>query len=311
MNVVIQAESLGKQFDQLAAVKNLDFSVWQGEVLALLGPNGAGKTTTVRMLTAILKPTRGHATVVGYDIVREARQVRSVVGHLTEFHGLYLRMTARDYLDFCGELHGMSPESRRLRAAELLWQFGLADASHRRLSEFSKGMRQKVALIRSMLHSPRVLFLDEPTSAMDPLSAKQVRDAIARLRGSGHTVFLCTHNLYEAETLADRIALIRRGELVALGTAAELKLRFLGAPLIEVRLAQPLRDPLPSFNGLLQIEDFGETHLRYRTSNPTVANPQVLRRLTDMGAEVVSLAELPQTLEQVYLKLVENGTEDA
>lgn len=310
MNAVIQAESLAKEFDQLAAVKNLDLSVRQGEVLALLGPNGAGKTTTVRMLTSILKPTRGHATVAGFDIVREARQVRSVVGHLTEFHGLYLRMTARDYLEFYGELYGMSLGSRRRRASELLCQFGLADSSHRRLSEFSKGMRQKVALIRSMLHSPRVLFLDEPTSAMDPLSAKQVRDAIAQLRGNGHTVFLCTHNLYEAESLADRLALIRQGEMVALGTAAELKLRFLGAPLIELRLAKPLPEPFPSFNGLLQIEDFGETHLRYRTSNPTAVNPQVLRRLTEMGGEVVSLAELPQNLEQVYLKLVEHGMED-
>jgi ABC-2 type transport system ATP-binding protein len=204
-------------------------------------------------------------------------------------------------------LYGMARPLRRERAEALLTQFGIADAADRRLGEFSKGMRQKIALIRSMLHSPRVLFLDEPTSAMDPHSAKQVRDAVAQLRGQGHTVFLCTHNLYEAETLADRLAIIRKGQMIALGTAQQLKTQFLGAPIIEIRLAQPLGVPWTAVIENVRVEEFTETYLRYRTDNPVDTNPRVLKALNDAGAQVVTVSESQQSLEQVYLKLVENA----
>jgi len=313
VEALIRAENLTKQFERHTAVSNLNLEVRQGEVLAFLGPNGAGKTTTVRMLTSILKPTYGRATVAGHDVVTDARHVRALVGHLTEFPGLYLRMQAREYLDFYGELYGMSRLTRQQRAEELMAQFGIADAAERRLSEFSKGMRQKVALIRSMLHSPRALFLDEPTSAMDPHSAKQVRDAVAQLRGMGHTIFLCTHNLYEAETLADRLALIRKGNLIALGSSQQLKTKFLGAPLIEIHLAKPLGQPWSAFtqNGLsgkVRVEEFTETYLRYRTEEPSATNPHLLQALNHAGADIVTVAQVPQSLEEVYLRLVEETT---
>lgn len=307
METLIRTENLTKQFERHTAVSNLNLQVREGEVLAFLGPNGAGKTTTVRMLTSILKPTNGRASVAGYDVVTESRNVRRIVGHLTEFPGLYLRMKARDYLDFYGELYDMTRPVRRQRAEELLNQFGIADAADRRLGEFSKGMRQKVALIRSMLHSPRVLFLDEPTSAMDPQSAKQVRDAVAQLRGQGHTVFLCTHNLFEAETLADRLALIHKGRLIALGTAQQLKTQFLGAPIIQIQLAQPLGVPWSALVENVRVEEFTETWLRYRTDNPSETNPRLLKSLNDAGAQIVTVSESEQSLEQVYLKLVENA----
>lgn len=316
METLIRTENLTKTFvsngtNQHTAVSNLNLQVQEGQVLALLGPNGAGKTTTVRMLTSILKPTAGYATVAGHDVVQHARQVRGIVGHLTEFPGLYLRMKANEYLDFYGELYGMDRTTRRKRAAALLAQFGLADAGHRRLSEFSKGMRQKVALIRSMLHSPRVLFLDEPTSAMDPHSAKQVRDAVAQLRGQGHTVFLCTHNLFEAETLADRLALIRRGELIALGTAQQLKNQFLGKPRIEIRLAQPLGQPWSAFLQNVRVEEYTDTYIRFRADNPAVSNPPILKALNDAGAQIVTVSQAPSSLEEVYLKLVQDTQSDA
>jgi ABC-2 type transport system ATP-binding protein len=301
---LIETFELTKQFDTLTAVDQLTFTVAEGEILALLGPNGAGKTTTVRILSSILKPTSGTARIAGHDVVREARTVRHLIGHLTEFPGLYLRMRPLDYLDFFGELHHMPRTTRRARAEELMRHFDLWDARTRRLGEFSKGMRQKMALIRAMLHSPRVLFLDEPTSAMDPHSAKQVRDAIASLRGNGHTIFLCTHNLYEAEALADHIAIIRRGQLIAFGTPAQLKHKLLGPALWQVRLARPLTQPWPHLDGLMQVTASDELSLSYSTETPEIANPTLLRRLQEMEAEVLALQETPRSLEEVYLKLV-------
>lgn len=302
---LIETNNLTKQFDSLTAVDGITINIAEGEILALLGPNGAGKTTTVRMLSSILKPTTGYARVDGNDVVRDARRVRHIVGHLTEFPGLYLRMRPLEYLDFFGALQGMSREDRRKRAEELLEQFGLSDACDRRLGQFSKGMRQKVALIRAMLHDPRVLFLDEPTSAMDPHSAKQVRDAIANLRGSGRTIVLCTHNLHEAETLADRIAIIRRGKLIALGTAYDLKRELLGPPLWQVQLAHPLATEWPSMNGHLTVVAANETSLHYHAATPEIANPLLLKKLWESGANVVSVSQAPQSLEDVYLKLVQ------
>ena len=302
---LIETRNLTKRFESTTAVNDITLSIAEGEILALLGPNGAGKTTTVRMLSSILKPTAGSARVAGFDVVENPRAVRHLVGHLTEFPGLYLRMRALDYLDFFGELQGMPRAARRQRAVELLEHFGLGESRDRRLAEFSKGMRQKVALVRAMLHNPRVLFLDEPTSAMDPHSAKQVRDAIAALRGSGRTIILCTHNLYEAETLADRIAMIRRGRLIALGTAEQLKRELLGPPLWHVQLAKPLGAAWPFLNGHLTIESQDELGMRYRAAQPEIANPLLLEQLHLAGASVLQLYPVPQSLEQVYLKLVE------
>src|SRR6478609_4411517 len=233
---MIETRGLTKRFGHFTAVDHLDLQVAEGEILALLGHNGAGKTTTVRMLTGLLQPTEGTARIAGYDTVTESLQVRQLIGLLTELPGLYNRMPVLEYLDFFGQLHGMPAAARRERSAELLDRFGLAALPDRRLGEYSKGMRQKVALIRTLLHDPQVIFLDEPTSAMDPLSAKLVRDSITTLRGLHRTLVLCSHNLAEAEALADRIAIIKRGRILAQGTADELKWRLLGPPLYELRL---------------------------------------------------------------------------
>lgn len=305
MAPLIETHNLTKAFDSTTAVDNITVSIAEGEILALLGPNGAGKTTTVRMLSSILKPTSGSATVAGYDVVQNPRAVRHLVGHLTEFPGLYLRMRAIEYLEFFGSLQGMKRADACKRAKELLEQFGLGDSENRRLGEYSKGMRQKVALVRAMLHDPRVLFLDEPTSAMDPHSAKQVRDSIAALRGSGRTIILCTHNLFEAETLADRIAMLRRGSLIALGTADTLKRELFGPPLWQVDLARPLVTPWPYMNGQLKVESQNEWRMSYRAAVPEIANPLLLRALNAAGAKVLSVSQVPTSLEDVYLRLVE------
>jgi ABC-2 type transport system ATP-binding protein len=302
---MIELVGLTKRFDDFTAVEDVTLSVASGEILALLGPNGAGKTTTVRMLAAILRPTAGQAFVAGHSVTEHPREVRRRVGLLTEHPGLYLRMRGKEYLDFFGRLMGLSADERGRRANELLARFGMSEAWDRRMGTYSKGMRQKMALVRAMLHDPSVLLLDEPTSAMDPHSAKLVRDAVLSLRHHRRAIVICTHNLAEAEALADRIAIIRRGRIVALGTPAELKLRLLGPPLMELRLSQPTDGVVNLVSGLVDIETQGEDWLCYSASDPHETNPVLLRTLASHGFGVVTLSEVPRSLEDVYLRVVE------
>ncbi|TLN15406.1 ABC transporter ATP-binding protein, partial [bacterium] len=271
-------------------------------------PNGAGKTTLVRMLTSVLSPTRGTALVAGYDVIRQADRVRASVGVLTESHGLYRRMNALEYLDFFGELYGMPAVERRQRANQLLEMFGLAEDSRRRLGEYSKGMRQKLALVRAMIHNPPVLLLDEPTSAMDPESARMVRDAILSLRSHERTLVLCTHNLSEAEELADQIAIIRRGKIISYGTLDELKHQFLGAPEYEVRFSDSLNEA-PYLDAGITMGERGADWLRYRTTDPGSQNPLVLRKLMEQGLRVTALQEVGRSLEAAYLEAVNHNTD--
>jgi ABC-2 type transport system ATP-binding protein len=300
----------GQGMAWFTAVDQVSLRVPPGEILALLGPNGAGKTTTVRMLAAILKPSAGQAWVSGFETVRDARQVRHAIGLLTEFPGLYLRMRAHEYLAFFGELQGMDAGRTRRRTEVLLARFGLSQAKTQRIAEYSKGMRQKLALIRAMLHDPVVLLLDEPTSAMDPHSAKQVRDAILDLRHDDRAVMICTHNLSEAELLADRIAIIRRGQIVALDSPEQLKAQLLGASVLEARLADSLDGYMDELSDMIKIEARGDTWFRYRTARPEETNPALLARLAGLGARVLTLSEIPRSLEEVYLRIVEENDGD-
>ncbi len=245
---MIVTENLTKYFNDFLAVDNVSLHVKAGEVLALLGPNGAGKTTTIRMLTTVLRPSQGTARVAGYDVLTNPGDVRSAVGVLTEDHGLYERMHLIEYLDFFGQIYDMDESIRKERILYLLGKFDLLDARDRRIGKFSKGMRQKLSLARSLLHSPPVLLLDEPTSAMDPASARLVRNAIKTLRSEDRAIIVCTHNLAEAEELADKIAIIRAGRIIALGTSSELKQQLLGPAEYRITFKESLNNrqlPLP------------------------------------------------------------------
>ena len=301
---MIETQDLSKQFHDFLAVDSVNLSVQPGQILALLGQNGAGKTTTVRMLTALLQPSRGSARVAGYDVVKNGQDVRASVGVLTEQHGLYMRMTAIEYLDFFGQVYSLSPSARKMRTDNLLEYFGLAEAAKRRIGEYSKGMRQKLALARAMMHEPGVLLLDEPTSAMDPESARLVRDEIARLKSSSRTIVICSHNLTEVEALADQIAIIYRGRILIQGSLDELKRDVLGAPEYEVKFADAWNA------GGVQLPDGVEkvsetpTSLKVRVEAPQVSNPQLLKNLSNVSAPVLAFQEETRTLEQVYLKVM-------
>jgi ABC-2 type transport system ATP-binding protein len=305
---MIWAEGLTKYFDDFLAVDGVSLDVGAGKVLALLGPNGAGKTTTVRMLTSILHPSQGKARVAGFDVVTQADQVRGAVGVLTEHHGLYGRMNAMEYLAFFGELYGLSPVVIRKRADEMLEQFGLAQAKKQRLGQYSKGMRQKLALVRAMLHDPPVLLLDEPTSAMDPESARTVRDAIELLRSKDRTILLCTHNLPEAEELADQIAIIRNGKIIYYDTPGNLKQQLLGAAEFEAKFSQAQNGWLPSLPSGVSLTGQAEKMLRFRVPDPDRANPVLIKQMVNQGLDLISFHEVPRSLEQAYMQAVQPQT---
>jgi ABC-2 type transport system ATP-binding protein len=242
--------------------------------------------------------------VAGYDVVKNGHDVRSSVGVLTEQHGLYMRMTAVEYLDFFGQVYSLSAAARKLRSDHLLEYFGLTEAAKRRIGEYSKGMRQKLALARAMMHDPGVLLLDEPTSAMDPESARLVRDEIARLKSSQRTIVICSHNLTEVEALADQIAIIYRGKILLQGTLEDMKRNVLGASEYEIKFSgawDSSRVELPK-----DVETLSRTatSFKVRVERPQESNPQILKALSEVSAPVMAFQEEPRTLEQVYLKVM-------
>jgi len=301
---MIETNNLSKYFNDFKSVDCVTLTVKPGQILALLGQNGAGKTTTVRMLTALLIPTQGWARVNGYDVVKQSANVRASVGVLTEQHGLYVRMTGIEYLDFFGEIYQLSSTAREARIKYLLDYFGLSEAARKRVGEYSKGMRQKLALARALMHEPPVLLLDEPTSAMDPESARLVRDEIARLKSSQRTIVICTHNLAEAESLADIIAIIYRGRILLSGTLDKLKEQILGSVEYEAQLSHPWQAERLTLPTGVTLSDNNGSRLRFRVERPQEANPLLLRQLSEAKAPVVTLQEVPRSLEQVYLKVM-------
>jgi ABC-2 type transport system ATP-binding protein len=304
MDAIIEPHNLTKRFGDFTAVAGVELHVAPGEVLVLLGPNGAGKTTTTRMLASILPPTEGEARVAGFDVVTQASEVRRRIGLLTEHHGLYTRMRAGEYLAFFGSMYGLTEATARDRGRVLLEQVGMPDVIGRRLGEYSKGMRQKLALVRALLHDPPVLLLDEPTSAMDPASARLVRDSILQLRSSRRTLVVTTHNLAEAEILADRLAIINRGAIAALGTVDELKLQHVGPPIMELRTAVALDGVVRLLPTEARLLSSGPDWLRYETATPEQSNPRLLAAMASAGMPVVTLAEVGRSLEDVYLNVV-------
>lgn len=302
---MIESQNLTKYYEDFLAVDAVNLNVPAGSVLALLGPNGAGKTTTVRMLTSILAPSSGWAKIAGYDVIAQPEQVRAHVGVLTEQHGLYERMRAVEYLDFFGQVYHLTPQLRRQRSLELMERFGLTFALKKTLGEYSKGMKQKLALVRAMLHDPPVLLLDEPTSAMDPQSAKLVRDAIVELQRDERTFLITTHNLTEAQMLADQIGIIRHGRIIAQGNLEELSRRIAGDPLMELRVSGQVNGLAKDIGDMVRVENAGDGWITYRVSDPNTINPALLRRVLDLGVNVVTLAPISQSLEQIYLRVVE------
>jgi ABC-2 type transport system ATP-binding protein len=239
---VLKVQSLVKRYGEVPAIHDLTLEVGPGECLVLIGRNGAGKTTALRCMAGVLQPTAGRVVVDGHDLADEPDAVRARVGLMPEVPGLYERMSARAYLDYFGAIYDLPPGVRRERIEALLETFDLAAAGDRWMGTYSKGMRQKVALIRATLHRPRLVLADEPTSALDPDSARRAWDYLRRLREAGAALVICTHSMEEAEELAGSIGIMSAGRLLAIGSFDDLTERSRLQPRREARRWPGLQD---------------------------------------------------------------------
>lgn len=221
---MLSIRRLTKRYGNLTAVQDLELEVRRGELFGFLGPNGAGKTSTIKMLTGLLTPTSGTATIAGFDILRQPEQAKAVTGYVPDNPNLYEKLTAREFLEFSGELYHVERTLRERRIGRLFELFSLQERADDFLSSYSRGMRQKISLAAALLHDPQVLFLDEPTVGLDPQSARQMKDILQDFSAEGRTVFLSTHILEIAERMCTRLAIINRGQLVASGTLDELRM---------------------------------------------------------------------------------------
>ena len=219
---MIETQNLRRSYGSQAALRGLTLHVAAGEILGFLGPNGAGKSTTVKILTGMIKPDGGHATVAGFDVVREPLEVKRRIGYVPESAALYESLSAREYLDLIASLYHLPPEATRGRIEDLLERFGLAHAIDQRLSEFSKGMKQKVLIVSALLHRPDVLFLDEPLNGLDANAMLVFKQLLRGLAAQGRTIFFCSHVLEVVERVCTRIVIINRGEMIAQGTAVDI-----------------------------------------------------------------------------------------
>src|SRR5215210_5346752 len=242
---------------EVEAVRGVTFSVAPGELFGLLGPNGAGKTTTIKMLITLLIPTSGNASVLGFDVVKDAREVRKRIGYVFGGdRGLYDRLSGVDNLRYFAELYGVPPREQRRRIAELLELVGLAGRERERVEGYSRGMRQRLHVARGLLHDPEVLFLDEPTLGLDPVGARELRRTIAGLTAAGKTILLTTHYMFEADALCDRIAVLSHGRIVAEGTPRELKARVAEGRVVEIEVfgvAEERLDALRRLEGVKSV----------------------------------------------------------
>ncbi len=292
----------GKKQPPITAVENLSLDVAEGEVFGFLGPNGAGKTTTVRLLASLIAPTSGRAFINGREVGKDDQAIRQSVGILTETPGMYERLSAEKNLSIYARLYNVADVPGQVE--KYLTMLGLWGRRFDEVGSFSKGMRQKLAIARALLHEPRLLFLDEPTSALDPESASLVREFIEELKSQGRTIFLCTHNLDEADRLCQRIAIFKT-RIIKVDTPQNLREELYGRKVV-VHLGWLEPAWLEALRGLPFVKDVRavDNRLVISLDAPEEQNPVIVRRLVELGADVQFVGELRHSLEDVYLNVI-------
>jgi len=302
---MITIENLTKKFGEVTAVDGLTFNVDEGEVFGFLGPNGAGKTTTIRMLCCLISKSGGDAVIGDYRIGKTADslQIRKMIGLVPDNVGLYDDLTAFENLDFYGKLYEFPEGPRRENIERFLKMLDLWDRKDARAGSFSKGMKQKLALARALVHEPKILFMDEPTANLDPESAKTVRDFILEIKKQGRTIFLNTHNLDEAQRICDRIGIIKT-KLLTVGTPAQLR-ESLTKLKTEIRLAQVNEPFVSALRKLIPNKiEVSDNKLIIDVRDPDRENPNIITAITKAGGQIREVTQNVPTLEDVYLQIV-------
>ncbi len=300
---MLSADRLTRRFDSRVAVEDVSFDLAPGEIFALLGPNGAGKTTTLRMLAGLIQPSSGVVSIKGEPVTRQsASQLRARIGFLTEAPGLWDRLTVRQNLIVYAQLHGLAGPADTVDAA--LDTFGIRDRGSEPAAQLSKGLKQRVALARTLLHNPSIVLLDEPTSGLDPESARDVRALVLRLRAEGRAVLLSTHNLDEVERVADRVAVLKT-RLVAMDTPGALRASLFGA-----RVRITITNEAERYASLLRAAGTGDVRvengdLSVGLDGVTSTTPSLVRTLVEAGASIEAVVPEEPPLEDVYLRLID------
>jgi ABC-2 type transport system ATP-binding protein len=302
---IVEVSNLEKRFGAFRAVAGISFAVKRGEIFGFLGPNGAGKSTTIRMLCGLLRPTSGSGRVAGFDIVRDTEKIKTRIGYMSQKFSLYDELTVEENIDFYSGIYRLPKAKKAERKAWVLQMAGLTEHRHARTAELSGGWKQRLALGCAILHEPPILFLDEPTSGVDPNSRRQFWDLIYTLSERGVTVFVTTHYMEESE-YCDRLGVIYRGELIALGTPRELKTQHMPEAVIEVNCPRPndamaLLEPLPAVK---EVALFGRG-LHVVTTDAAAAERDIRAALARERFDPVRVERIPPTLEDVFVALIE------
>ncbi len=301
----IVAEGLTKQFGEVQAVSDLSFAVREAELFGFLGPNGAGKTTTINMLTGLARPDAGSIRIAGIDCTKNPKAAQHLIGVVPDESNLYPELTGFDNLCFCAALYGIRKNERENRAHELLKTFGLADAGGRKFAGYSKGMKRKLTIAAGIIHNPRILFLDEPTTGIDVASARQVRQRIADLNRSGTTIFLTTHYIEEAERLCDRIAFVVSGRVVRIDTVEQLVQPIQAKHVVRISYDHTLNNIQDQLSESFPVLEFSIPEngvVRVEADEPVRVGP-IIRYLEEQGAEVKEARRMRPSLEDIFVQI--------
>jgi ABC-2 type transport system ATP-binding protein len=303
---MISAENLTKEFETVTAVKDISFTIDESEIFGFLGPNGAGKTTTIRMLSTLIGATSGKITIDGRDPEKDGSYIRSIIGLLTESPGLYEKISAYANLNYFSSFYDISDEKRKENIEKYLKMFGLWERREDLAGTYSKGMKQKLALCRALIHEPKILFLDEPTAGLDPASAHMVRNFIESLKQENITVFLCTHNLTEASSLSDRVCFIKQ-KIIRIATLSELQSHEKNkrVEIVFKQDASRYRKVLESIPGINSLNIMDNTASVF-VENPESDNPGIIKRLANNDIDILYVNEIKASLEDIYLELIKD-----
>jgi ABC-2 type transport system ATP-binding protein len=313
MPPIIEVEHLTKRYGKRAAVDNVSFSIDQGAVFGFIGPNGAGKTTTIRILTTLLRPTAGQASVDGHSVTRESRAIRKVVGYMPDFFGVYTDMTVWEYLDFFSACYDIPPPQRPGLVKDLL---DLVDLNHRRndfVDALSRGMKQRLCLARALVHDPKVLVLDEPASGLDPRARVEIRDLLAELSNMGKTIFISSHILADIAEICTEVGIIEAGRMVTHGNIEAMKRRLRQNHHLHIQVlsdyVEQAKSTLAAIQGVQQIEmestNDGDANILVEFSGDKIAICALLRQLIMANVPVMSFTEETDSLEDVFMKLTQ------